>query len=123
MSPPRIVAPPVTAAPTSYPKAVGQFPASNQPQSVPQPVVVQPTQAKTAKASAPGRDVSRLTRQIAQACPKAKNVKLNFTSPTELTIEMEVISAEDCSRHAEQVFAIRELDPYRVNLKFKVPQY
>ena len=104
--------------PTSYPKAVGPLPASNQPE----PVVVQPTQGKTAKASAPGRDVSRLTRQIAQACPKAKNVKLMFTSPTELTIEMEVISAEECSRHAEQVFAIRDLDPYRVNLKFKVPQ-
>ena len=113
---PVTVAPPMTATPVSYPKTV------TTPSTQPQRAVLPAAPAKNAKAPVAGRDVSRLTRQVSQACPKARNVKLIFTSATEVTVEMDATTVEECQRHAEQIFAIRDLDPYRVNLKFNVPQ-
>ncbi len=117
-TPSKIVAPPVTATPASNPKTAAPVSRANQSQTL----VIPPTPAKNAKGAPAGRDVSRLTRQVSQACAKARNVKLTFTSATEVTVEMDVTTVEECNRHAEQIFAIRELDPYRVNLKFNVPQ-
>lgn len=118
---PRTAAP-GTATPVNYPKAAAPVAAPTAPRTAPQPVAQRATPTKAVKAPLSGRDLTRLTRQIGQACPKAKNVKLTFTSATEVTLEMDVTTVEECNRHAEQIFAIRDLDPYRVNLKFNVPQ-
>jgi hypothetical protein len=84
----------VTAQPTALPKV----PAANDPLA------------------------QRLARQISQACPQARNVKVVFGTGSDLTVEMDVRSMEECNALAGAVFAIRDLDAYKVNLKFNVPQ-
>jgi hypothetical protein len=66
--------------------------------------------------------IQRLTRQVTQVCPKARNVKIVANGSSELTVEMEARTAEECNDLAERIFTIRDLDPYRVNLKFNVNQ-
>lgn len=55
-------------------------------------------------------------------CPKARNIKIVAGSGNEVTVELEARTADECNELAERIFTIRDLDPYRVNLKFNVAQ-
>ncbi|MCS7046100.1 MAG: hypothetical protein NZO58_07070 [Gemmataceae bacterium] len=63
----------------------------------------------------------KLTQKISQACPRARGVRVTFNGANEVTVEMTVNNIEDCNTIAQQIFTVRELDPYRLNLKFQVP--
>ncbi|MCI0681030.1 MAG: hypothetical protein L0Y71_02910 [Gemmataceae bacterium] len=132
------VAPRMSVQPASIPSASIRS-APNPPASSPstarpaapvsQPQIVTPsitTNAAVAPATAKSpptvRDVQRLTRLVSQACPTARGCKISFNTAGELTVELQARTVEECSSLAEQIFTVRELDPYRVNLKFHVAQ-
>lgn len=82
-----------------------------------------PTPVRPAVAAADDATLlSRMSRLVSQACPQGRNVKLTLQSDREVTVEMEVSTTAQANAFAAQIFAIRELDPFRVNLKFSVPQ-
>ena len=112
-TPPKLVA---------APRAPLTLPQPTPPAVRPQPL---PTTANTPRPPAIAQDealVQRLTKQINQTCPQVRNVKLTFKSAKEVTVELEVRSMEEANAQADRIFAIRDLDPYRIQLKFHVPQ-
>ena len=88
------------------------------------PAVKPPSAAISRNAPAAKNEtlVQGLTRQVSQKCPQARNVKVTFTGEKEVTVEMEVRTQAEANVLVDHVFAIRDLDAYRVNVKFTVPQ-
>ena len=124
-SPPKIVTPP--KAPLTFPTATPK-PILKTTAAV--PVVTTPSQSPAmpsviARPISSGQDDvlrQRVQRQIADKCPQARNVRITFNAAKEVTIEMDARSMPEANALAEHIFAIRELDPYRINLKCTVPQ-
>jgi hypothetical protein len=122
---------PVLVAPTPAPPPV--------PSSAPRPAPQLPVAAPITTPQPPIKPVAaivdspiptsasdplnqRLTEIVSKACPHAHNVRVSSGAGNELNVEMEARSVEECNILANRVFAIRDLDPYRVNIKFQVPQ-
>ena len=103
-------------APPTRTLSTGAAPAVKQPSTAAMPTI------RNAQAAKHETLVQGLTRQVSQKCPQARNVKVTFTGEKEVTVEMEVRTQEEANALVEHVFAIRDLDAYRVNVKFTVPQ-
>lgn len=61
-----------------------------------------------------------LQKRIRAASPKALNVEIEFTSKTEVRIQVEVRSEGDVSATAERILAMPELRGYQPDLLFKI---
>ena len=118
-SPPKLITAPKAplAVPASAPKAV--------PATAAAAPVLPPALAANARPLPIVQNdalAQRLTQLVSAKCSQARNVKVTLQSEKEVTIEMEVRSIQEANVLADQIFAIRELDPYRLNLKCNVPQ-
>jgi hypothetical protein len=73
-----------------------------------------------AKTPMPVLTVAELQKTIQTACPKVLSVEVEFTSAKELRVTMEIRTDAELSPTAEKVFAMPELQNYRLDLQFKI---
>jgi hypothetical protein len=64
----------------------------------------------------------QLKKRIEQACPTAREIKLTFSTPTDVRIELHPARAEDSDQLAGQVLSLPELQSYKVDLMIMIPQ-
>ena len=64
--------------------------------------------------------VADLQKSIQAACPKVLSVEVEFTSAKEARITLEIRTDAELSPTAEKVFALPELQNYRLDLQFKI---
>ena len=81
----------------------------------PTPVEPAPLPIKT-----PVLGVAELRRAIQAACPKAVAVEIELTSAKEARVTVEIRSDAELTPTAERVFALPELQNYRLDLQFKI---
>lgn len=65
---------------------------------------------------------TQLKRRIEQACPMAKEVKISFSSATDVRIEVQAAKPEDGDQLAGAVLSLPDLEPYKVDLHITLPQ-
>ena len=71
-------------------------------------------------AKAPSLSIAELQKSIKAACPKVLSVEVQLTSAKEARITLEIRADADLAPTAEEVFALRELQNYRLDLQFKI---
>jgi hypothetical protein len=102
------------AAPTFVPA----IPVARQdlaPLGKPDPIKVEPASVKT-----PTFSVAELRKAIKAACPKAVSVEVELTSTKDARVTVEIRSDAELTPTAERVFALPELQNYRLDLQFKI---
>ena len=63
---------------------------------------------------------TELQKSIQTACPKVVSVEVELTSAKELRVTLEIRTDAELSPTAEKVFALPELQEYRLDLQFKI---
>jgi hypothetical protein len=100
-------------------------PASPQPTStwLPPLTPAQPQPAPPAKASSAARlmNAPQLKKRIESAVPGVHHVNVTFTSKTDVHVECAIRPGEDTGAVARQILALREFDPYKVDLEIQQP--
>ena len=87
-----------------------------EPPSLPEPIrEAEPVPAKT-----PPLSVAELRKAIHAACPKAVSVEVELTAAKEARVTVEIKSDAELTPTAERVFALPELQNYRLDLQFKI---
>ncbi|MBI3411476.1 MAG: BON domain-containing protein [Planctomycetes bacterium] len=64
---------------------------------------------------------ARLKKRIEEACPGAKDVRVTFTSPNEVRVELRARPGDDLGQIAGQILSLRELENLRPDLHIQVP--
>jgi hypothetical protein len=81
------------------------------------PIKVEPASVPV---KTPALSVAELRKAIRAACPKAVGVEVEVTSAKEARVTVEIRSDAELTATAERVFALPELQNYRLDLQFKI---
>lgn len=65
---------------------------------------------------------ARLKKRIEEACPGAKDVRVTFTAPKEVRIELQARPGDGLGQISGQILSLRELDNLRPDLHIIIPE-
>jgi hypothetical protein len=74
------------------------------------------------KKNGPPLTQAQLKKRIEQACPGAREIKINFTSATDVRVEVRASRQEEGDQLAGAILSLQELEAYRVDLHITLPQ-